>query len=260
MLLAGRSAVISGVGPGLGRAIALALAREGASVALAARRDSHLKAIAAEIEALEPARRAVWRPTDVSRPEECQAIVDLAVEHFGGVDVVVNSAASFGHGEPAIDGDLAGFQTALDVCYFGALHLTRAAGRWLRSHGDGRVIMVGSMATRDPQPGEGAYAAAKSALLMATRTLAVELGPEGVRVNAVNPGYIQGEPIQAAFRRRAKEGGTSPDEEESRITRQTALGYLPGPDEVAGSVVFLASPLSRPVTGHVLDCNAGMWM
>jgi NAD(P)-dependent dehydrogenase (short-subunit alcohol dehydrogenase family) len=258
MLLEGRAAVVSGVGPGLGRAVALALAREGADVALVARSERNLAPVAREIEAL--GRRVVWQPTDVSRDGEAEALVARAAELFGSVDIVVNSAASFGHGEPAIDGDLDGFRAALEVSYFGALRLTRAAAPWLRAHGDGRVIMIGSMATRDPKPGEGAYAAAKAAVLMLTRTLATELGPDGVRVNAVNPGYIQGPPIQAAFRRRARERGTRAEDEESDVVRQTALGYIPDPEEIAGSVVFLASPLSRPVTGHVLDCNSGMWM
>ena len=120
--------------------------------------------------------------------------------------------------------------------------------------------MVGTMSTRDPQPGEGAYAAAKAAVLMATRTLAVELGRENIRVNAVNPGFIQGEHIQAGIRERAKARGISAAEFEAEIVAKTALGYLPGPDEIAGSVLFLVSDLSRPVTGHVLDCNSGMWM
>jgi NAD(P)-dependent dehydrogenase (short-subunit alcohol dehydrogenase family) len=144
--------------------------------------------------------------------------------------------------------------------FFGALHLTRACLAGMRARGGGRVVMIGSMATRDPQPGEGSYAAAKAALLMATRTLAAELGRDGIRVNAVNPGYIQGEPIQAAFERRAHMRGIRREDVEGEIVERTALGYIPGPDEVAGSVVFLCSELSRPVTGHVLDCNSGMWM
>jgi NAD(P)-dependent dehydrogenase (short-subunit alcohol dehydrogenase family) len=258
MLLEGRAALVSGIGPGLGRAVALALAREGADVALAARRKEHLEPVAAAIQAL--GRRAVACPTDVARPEDCARIVSRAVEALGGLDVLVNSAAAFGRGEPLADGDPAGWHEAMNVSFFGALHLTHAAVASLRASGRGRVIMVGSMGTRDPQPGEGAYAASKAALLMATKTLARELGRDGIRVNAVNPGYIQGEPIQAAFRQRAEKNRSSAADEEAKIVVQTALGYIPGPEEIAGSVVFLASDLACPVTGHVLDCNAGMWM
>ena len=257
-LLEGKVAVVSGVGPGLGRSIALMLAGEGADIALGARHTSVLEEVAAEVEAL--GRRAVWQATDVSRPEQCEALVARAAEELGGVDIVVNSAAASNRDERLSDGDPDGWREAIDVSYFGSLLLTRAALPLLRQRGGGHVVMVGTMSTRDPQPGEGAYAAAKAAVLMATRTLAVELGRENIRVNAVNPGFIQGEHIQAGIRERAKARGISAAEFEAEIVAKTALGYLPGPDEIAGSVLFLVSDLSRPVTGHVLDCNSGMWM
>jgi NAD(P)-dependent dehydrogenase (short-subunit alcohol dehydrogenase family) len=258
MLLAGKIALVSGVGPGLGRSVALALAREGADVALGARSEDVLRGVAAEVESL--GRRAVWRATDVARPQDCEALAALAVEACGGIDIVVNGAAFFGRGEPLAAGDLESQRGAFEVCFFGSLALTRAALASLRARGGGRVAVIGSMATRDPKPGEGAYAAAKAALLMAVRTLAVELGRDGIRVNAVNPGYIQGEPIQGAFRRRAEQRGVEAAQIEREIAQATALGYIPSPDEIAGSVLFLASDLARHVTGHVLDCNAGMWM
>ena len=258
MLLAGRVAVVSGIGPGLGRSIALALAREGADVALAARREATLASVAGEIEKL--GRRAVWLPTDVSRAQDCERLVRRAQGELGGVDIAVNSAAAFGPRTTFEQADLAGWHDAMATSFFGALHLTRACLPSMRARGGGRVVMIGSMATRDPKPGEGSYAAAKAALLMVTRTLAVELGRDGIRVNAVNPGYIQGEPIQKAFERRGEKRGLSASEIEAEIVAQTALGYIPGPDEIAGSVVFLCSELSRPITGHVLDCNSGMWM
>jgi NAD(P)-dependent dehydrogenase (short-subunit alcohol dehydrogenase family) len=258
MLVAGKVALVSGIGPGLGRSIALALAREGADVALGARREETLRSVAAEVEAL--GRRAVWRSTDVAKPADCEALAERAAHAFGGIDIVVNGAAYFGRGLPLASGDFESLRGALDVCLFGSLALTRAALPSMRARGGGRVVMIGTMATRDTQPGEGAYAAAKAAVLMAVRTLARELGRDGIRVNAVNPGYIQGEPIQAAFRARAEKRGVAAAQVEREIAEATALGRIPSPDEIAGSVLFLASDLSRPVTGHVLDCNAGMWM
>jgi NAD(P)-dependent dehydrogenase (short-subunit alcohol dehydrogenase family) len=258
VLLAGRIAVVTGIGPGLGRSIALALAREGADLALAARRAANLAPVAAEIEKL--GRRALWLPTDVSSAADCERLVQRAVGELGGVDIAVNSAAAFGPRTTFAQADLAGWHEAMNTSFFGALQLTRACLPSMRGRGGGRVVMIGSMATRDPRPGEGSYAAAKAALLMATRTLAVELGCEGIRVNAVNPGYIQGEPIQQAFARRARARGITPAQVEAEVVERSALGYIPAPDEIAGSVVFLCSDLSRPITGHVLDCNAGMWL
>jgi NAD(P)-dependent dehydrogenase (short-subunit alcohol dehydrogenase family) len=256
-LVDGKVALISGIGPGLGRSIALALARAGADVALGARRERHLRSVSAEVEAL--GRRALWRCTDVARDSDCRALAEAAHKDLGRIDIVVNSAARFADLAFA-EGGFEQWRAVYDTCLLGALQLTHAALPALRECGDGRVINIGTMATRDIQPREGPYAAAKSALLCATRTLARELGPEGIRVNAVNPGYIQGRPIQASFARQARERGGDPADQERRITAQIALGYIPGPDEIAGSVVFLASDLSRPVTGHVIECNGGMWM
>jgi NAD(P)-dependent dehydrogenase (short-subunit alcohol dehydrogenase family) len=258
VLLAGRVAVVSGIGPGLGRSIALALAHEGADVALGARSEATLIQVAGEIEKL--GRRAVWAPTDVSRGADCERLAQRAIAALGGIDFVVNSAAQFGSRRPFAEADLDEWHAAMNTSFFGALSLTRACLASMRARGGGRVVMIGSMATRDPKPGEGSYAASKAALLMATRTLAVELGRDGIRVNAVNPGYIQGEPIQKAFARRAQSRDLRTEQVEAEIVDRTALGYIPSPDEIAGSVVFLCSELSRPVTGHVLDCNSGMWM
>ena len=114
----GRTAIVSGIGPGLGRSIALALAREGADVALAARRERSLRSVAAEIEAL--GRRTVWEPTDVASAADCTGLVERAIGEFGGLDIVVNSAAAFGRAEPLADGDPEGWHEAMAVSFFGA--------------------------------------------------------------------------------------------------------------------------------------------
>lgn len=258
MLLEDRVAIVSGIGPGLGRSIALALAREGAHVGLAARSEDTLAAVTAEVEAL--GRRAVWRSTDVARPEDCAQFVAHAVAELGGVDIVVNSAARGNTGFTLADSDLDDWRSAMEVSFFGALQLTQAALPSLLASDHASVVNIGTLATRDIQPRQGAYAAAKMALLTATKTLARELGAQGVRVNAVNPGYIAGRPIQSYFERQARESGGVLADYERRITDQIALGAIPSPDEIAGSVVYLASDLALPVTGHVIECNGGMWM
>ena len=174
--------------------------------------------------------------------------------------MLVNSAAAFGRAETLADGSPEGWHEAMAVSFFGALYLTQAVVPHLRKRGGGRVVMIGTTAVRDPKPTQGAYATSKAALLMATRTLAAELGPEGIRVNAVNPGYIQGASIQRSFQLRAEERGVTPESLEAEVVENSALRYIPAPDEIAGSVVFLASDLARPVTGHVVDCNAGFWL
>ena len=133
MLLEDRVAVVSGVGPGLGRSIALRLAREGADLALGARSPGNLEPVAAEIEAL--GRRCVWECTDVSKPEECERLAARAEADLGGIDVLVNSAAAFGRAETLADGSPEGWHEAMAVSFFGALYLTQAVVPRLRKRG-----------------------------------------------------------------------------------------------------------------------------
>ena len=258
MLLEGKVAMVSGVGPGLGRSIALALAREGANVALAARSEGELRSVAAEIGSLR--RTAMWRRTDVGNDDDCKRFASQVVSDLGGIDIVVNSAARGNTGIRFEDGRLETWRDAMEICFFGALRFTYAALPSMIERGGGGVINIGTMATRDVRPRQGAYAAAKTALLTSTKTLARELGPRGIRVNAVNPGYIAGENIQTLFKQRAAQVGGTAADQQRLVTEQIAIGRIPTADEIAGSVVFLASDLARPVTGHVIECNGGMWM
>ena len=273
-LLAGRVALVSGAGPGLGRATALALARHGADLVLAARRAEMLEALAAEIEAL--GRRCLWQVADVTAIEQCRALVDAAARRFGRLDVVVNNAFRGGSGVMfadrygiAAEGSPSGsdpresddvWRLSMDTNLFGSLNMTRAALDALASSGDGRIVMIGTMAIREVRAGQSAYAISKAALLQATRSLAVELGPSGIRVNMVLPGYIRGAAVERWMDQQAELRGVPVGEIERDLLATTAIGAIPTEDEVAGAVVWLASPLARPVTGQAIDVNAGQWL
>ncbi len=255
MLLEGKVAIVSGVGPGLGREAALALAREGADLVLGARSPERVEALAAEVRRL--GRRAVSVRADVTRPAECEALVERAVSELGGLDVVVNNAfrgPSFrlfeAEGVPA-------WREIFEVNVFGALELSRAAIAPMRERGGGSIVMIGSMSMRIIEKGHGGYAVSKGALLTATQVLARELGEGGIRVNAVVPGYIWGPAVEAYFRSIATERGIAPEEVYQEVASQTALGRIPSAAEIADAVVFFASDLSRAVTGQALDVNAG---
>jgi NAD(P)-dependent dehydrogenase (short-subunit alcohol dehydrogenase family) len=258
-LLKGRVALVSGIGPGLGRSIARLFAAHGADLVLGARRTDHLRSVTAEVG--EIGRRAVWRPTDITDPAQCVALAELAEREFGRIDILVNNA--FTSGAPrttAEDADLAWWRSVMEVNYWGALHMTRAAMPALKAAGDGRVVMINAMATRRVRPTWGAYVGSKSALAGITKTLAVELGPFGIRVNAIHPGYIYADAVQHLFRSQAAERGVDFQVVYDEVAAETCLKYLPDPDEIAGSVLFLASDLARPVTGESLDVNAGHWL
>jgi NAD(P)-dependent dehydrogenase (short-subunit alcohol dehydrogenase family) len=261
-LLAGRVALVSGAGPGLGRATALALARHGADIALAARSGGVLESVASEVEAL--GRRVVWKPTDITDAVDCAAVVDLTMSEFGRLDALVNNAfrggSTFGFTDTFTGEADDVWHQVVDTNLWGTLTMTRAAVEPMRAQGDGRVVMIGTMAVRDVRPNQGPYAVSKAALVQAARTLSVELGRSGIRVNTVLPGYIRGAAVEGWMERQASERGVSLEAIESELASTTALGSIPTEDEIAGTIVWLASDLSLPVTGQTIDVNAGQWM
>ncbi len=257
MLLEGKVAIVSGIGPGMGRDISLAFAGEGADVVLGGRTQAKLDAVAAEVEAL--GRRALAVACDVSDPASCRSLADRAAAELGRVDILVNNAYDGGNAKSLMDSDLDDWRRTMEVNLFGTLAMTRAAVPHLAATGDGRIVMVNSMSTQRIQPKFGAYAASKSALATATKTLAKELGPMGIRVNGIHPGYIYGDSVEWYFNHQAEKRGVPFQEVYDEVASETCLGYLPHSSEIAGTVVFLASPLAKPVTGQMIGVNCGHW-
>ena len=261
-LLAGRVALVSGAGPGLGRATALELARHGADIALGARSADVLASVAADIESM--GRRVVWQPTDITSIDECRALVERTVRELGRLDTLVNNAHLGGTGNLFAESYASDandiWHRTIDTTLFGPLNMTRAAIDPMRLQGGGRVVMVGTMALREVKPNQGPYAVSKAALLQATRTLAQELGRDGIRVNMILPGYIRGAAVEAWILHQAAESERSVDEIEADLASTTSLGAIPTEAEIAGTIVWLASDLALPVTGQAIDVNAGQWM
>lgn len=257
-LLEGRVAMVSGVGPGLGRDVALRLAAEGAAVVLGARTSSRCEAVAEEVRAA--GGRAEPVDLDVTDPDACRAAVERAVDAFGGLDVLVNNAFADGNHRAFEDSPLQEWRATMEVNLWGTLQMTQAAVPAMRARGGGRVVMVNSMSAHRLQPRYGAYATSKGALETATKSLALELGQHGIRVNGVFPGYIWGDKVEWYFQHIAGKEGTTPEAVYERVAGETALGYLPHSSEIAGSVLFFACDLSKPVTGQSLHVNAGHWI
>ena len=258
MLLEGKVAIVSGIGPGMGRDISLRLAEEGADVVLGARRTEKSEEVAVEVRAL--GRRAEVVRLDITDPDACEAAVRTAVDALGGLDILVNNAFQDGNRKRFLDAPLEEWRVTMDVNFWGTLQMTRAAVPSMIERGGGRVVMVNTMSAHRIEPAYGAYAASKGALETATKTLAVELGQHGIRVNGIHPGYIWGDSVEWYFGYLGKKRGISGEEVYREVASETALGYLPHSSEIAGSVVFFASDLSRPVTGQSLDVNCGHWM
>jgi NAD(P)-dependent dehydrogenase (short-subunit alcohol dehydrogenase family) len=252
-LLDGKVAIVSGVGPGLGQAIARTAAREGAKVALAARNEAYLKEVAAELDG------SIAVPTDITDAEACQRLVDRTVEELGGVDVVANSAFQPGDiGKTFEKSDLARWRQLFEVNTFGALQVTQAAIPALRARGGGAVVFVNSMVIRKTGAiAEGGYAATKGALFAAARVMAHELGPSNIRVNSVVPGWMWGPNVQFYVEFMAKKRDVPQEAIIAEITSNMALRRIPTVAEVAEAVVFLASDRASAITGQTLDVNGG---
>ena len=253
-----RLAVVTGVGPWIGRSTALALARDGCDVVVAARRAEYLDEVVVELKTIGVKALAV--PTDTGDVAQCRQLVERAVDAFGRVDVVVSSAAKGAPNHTIMNADLADWQQAWQVNVLGPLELCRAAVPEMRRAGGGAVVVVSALAVRAVNPGQGAYASTKGALTIAAQTLAREVGVDGIRVNVVVPGFVPGPNTEPMFARMAERAGTIPEAVQARIAADTALRRLPAPDDVADAVVFLASDRARSITGQTLDVNGGQWM
>jgi NAD(P)-dependent dehydrogenase (short-subunit alcohol dehydrogenase family) len=261
VLLEGKVAIVSGVGPGLGQANAHALAREGAAVVLAARNAEYLTHVESEINAA--GGRALAVPANLVDTDQVDELVDRTVRELGAIDILVNNAFRMDRGDSFETASLDFWRKVYDVNVWGALGLTQACVPHLRraaaERGDASIVFILSMSMRKVRPNEGAYSTSKAALATAVQTLALELGPARVRVNAVAPGWIGGPNVEIFVHWEAQNRGVEEDVVRKEIEARIPLGEIPPQDEIAHSVVFFASPWSRVVTGQTLDVNGGEW-
>jgi NAD(P)-dependent dehydrogenase (short-subunit alcohol dehydrogenase family) len=246
--------VVLGVGPDLGRQIAVRGAAAGADVVLAARTASRLEEVAKEVAEL--GRRALVVPTDVTVPADAEHLAEAAVSEFGRIDALVHNALAMPPIRDLGKVDLDGVQAGFDNNVISALRLTRLFIPALAAT-SGAVVFVNSMVVRFSQRGMGPYKMAKASLLAMAQSLATELGPQGVRINSVAPGHIWGDSLKWYFGYLGHKRGVSVDDIYAETAAATDLGRLPQPDEVADAVLFLASPLARAITGQCLDVNCG---
>jgi len=254
MLLDGKVCVITGLGPGLGRELAVLFAQEGATVVIGSRTEAYVAEVAAEIEAA--GGRVLGVPTDITDRSQCERILQAASDAYGGIDVVLQNGFTTPPFELFPDTDLAGWRRAMDVNLWGTLELCQAAVPHLRARGGGSIVIVSSMITRKVLPLQGGYAISKGALNTAVQVMARELGPDHIRVNSIVPGWMMGPSVDGYFAM-MEAAGTPRDELYSQIASNIALGVIPTDDVCARAALFLASDLSTMVTGAAIDVNGG---
>jgi len=258
MLLKDRSVIITGVGPGMGRKLALLAAAEGAKVAVSARSAGFVREVVAEIEAAGGA--AIGVPTDVAEMDQCQNLADSALEAFGRIDGLVNSAYAHNEFMSFEDRDLAVWQDNMNVTHFGALRMVKAVLPAMKRRGQGAIVNVSTKSSLKMVAGEGDYGTAKAALNAATRQLATELGKYGIRVNVARMGWMWGVPVEGALKRRAAAQGITMDQIIDKVAAGIPLGRIPTDEECARAVVFLLSDYASAITGAALDVNGGEYM
>ena len=259
MLCQDKVVIVSGVGPGLGQANARALAREGATVVLAARNAEYLAEVQSEIEAT--GGRALAVPTNLVAGDQVEALVARTVDTFGRIDGLVNNAFRMDTFQPFEQVDLTKWRKIYDVNVWGTLALTQACVPHLKKcaaeHGDAAIVFVISMSMRKIRELEGGYSSSKAAVQTAAKTMALELGPAGVRVNCVAPGWIGGPNVETYIGWESESRGISHDDVRREIEANIPLRRIPPQDDIANSVVFFVSPWSRVITGQTLDVNGG---
>jgi 2,4-dienoyl-CoA reductase [(3E)-enoyl-CoA-producing], peroxisomal len=246
-LFAGKVALITGGATGIGRGIAEALARHGADLALVSRKADNLSAAAAEIQAA-TGRRCLSIPTDVRQPEAVDAAVARTIAELGGLDIVVNNAAG-NFLCPSADLSPNGFGSVVDIDAKGTWHVTRAAFlARLKDHG-GQVLNISATLHYGGTPGQLHVAAAKAAVDAMTRTLAVEWGPLGIRVNAIAPG-----PIGDTEGVRRLLPGPMADQLRTQIPTRR-LGSI---DDIVNLAVFVLSEAGSNINGAILVSDGGL--
>jgi 3-oxoacyl-[acyl-carrier protein] reductase len=245
MLLGNRVALVTGASRGIGRAVALTLAREGATVVANYRSAAEQAAtLLDEIRAM--GGRGVALAGDVSVPETAQGLVDECMRLFGRIDILVNNAGITRDGLLVRMSDQR-WQEVVDINLRGVFACTRAAARVMLKQKSGRIISISSVAGLTGNPGQANYCAAKAGIIGFSRAVARELAPRGITVNVVAPGLIATH-MTEVLSAEARAG----------LLERVPLGRMGDPREVAAAVLFLASPDAGYITGQVLVVDGGM--
>ncbi|MFW6090724.1 MAG: SDR family NAD(P)-dependent oxidoreductase [Actinomycetota bacterium] len=253
--LTGLSIVITGAGRGIGRAIATRFAGEGASVVLGARTRDDVEDCAAEIR--DKGGEAVAATLDVTSDESVAALADMVHERFGTIDVLVNNAGAY-HVGRFTDIPVEVFAHLVNVNYLGAVRMIQAFLPRMLERGQGNIVTVASTAGKYGSPFQTPYNGSKHAVVGLTRSLGLELGPTGVRINAIAPGFVQTDMVDTARERFGEILGVGPDEVDATLLQRVPMGRFLQPEEIAHLAVYLASPESAGMTGQTMTISGGL--
>ena len=254
LVLAGKRAVVTGAGRGIGRSIALALARAGADVAVTARTGAELDKLVAEIQAT--GRRSLAVSCDVTDPEQVKYMASTLIEGLGGVDILVNNAGNAGSHKFLNHSDEL-WHRMLAVNLTSVYYVSKAFAPRLVEQRSGRIITIASIASRVGGGYIAAYTAAKHGVLGLTRALAVELLPYNITVNAICPGYVDTPMTDGSVANISARTGMSEAQARETLAKSSPQRRLIEPEEVASIAVFLAQDSSKGITGQAINIDGG---
>ena len=251
-----RVALVAASSKGLGRATAVQLAREGADLTLCARGQAALDAARHEIEAL--GTNVLALPVDLTAPDAAQSLVDATLERFGRLDILITNAG----GPPPgglMDLDEARWQAAFELTLLSAVRLCRAAIPALKQSPAGSILAITSITTKQPLPNLVLSNSVRLGLTGLVKSLADELGPFGVRVNAICPGWTRTDRVEQLLSDRARRNGSTVEAEAAQIASSIPLGRMASPAEFARVAAFLVSPAASYINGVSLLVDGGMY-
>jgi len=256
MKLEGQVAIVTGAAKGLGQAISLRLAGEGADLALAAREAPPLEALAGDVRGL--GRRALVVPTDVRDEAAVRAMVEAAVDGFGRVDILVNCAGTTGPIEtPVQEIRVEDWDEVLAVNLRGTFLPTKHVVPVMLARGRGKIVNIAGTSGLRGYKLRAAYSSSKWAIRGFTRTVALELGPHGINVNCVAPGIVGGDRMDRLCREKARKRGSSPEQVYQEYVQEMALRRVTTAEDVASAVCFLCTDESRNMAGQCVTVDGG---
>jgi 3-oxoacyl-[acyl-carrier protein] reductase len=255
--LKGKRALVTGSSRGLGYATALTLAKEGCRLAVNSRDEAKISAAAQKI-AVETGAKVIGLAGDVTDPEAPERIIGEAVQALGGLDILVTNAG----GPPAgtfESFDDAAWQKAIDLSLMSHVHLIKAALPHLRQSKAASVLTVTSYSVKQPIQNLVLSNSIRAATVGLTKSLALELGRDGIRFNSILPAWTETERVAELMTFRAKQNGTTVEYEIDKQSKDSPLGRMGTPEEFANAAVFLVSPAASYITGVMLTVDGGMY-
>jgi 2-hydroxycyclohexanecarboxyl-CoA dehydrogenase len=252
MKLRGKTALVTGGGRGIGRAIALGLAQEGAQVAVLDILADNAAAVAGEIEAT--GVKALALPADLTKRAQVERAIADTLAQFGQIDILVNNAG-WDRMELFLDSEEETWDKIIAINFKGILYVCKAALPSMVARGQGKVISIASDAGRAGSTGEAVYAGTKGAIIAFSKTLAREMARHKITVNVVCPGLTETPLLQSI-----REQSPKTEKVIEAVTRAIPLGRVGQPEDIAGAVVYLASPAADFVTGQTLSVSGGLTM